>query len=255
MRSRGAFTLLELVVAITIVAVLAVLGYAGAKLARDRGDAAKCVSNLRQLATATLTYVAENGGEFPAAQEPENLIRWHGQRASVYSRFDPTQGPLAPYLGFSRRIQLCPALGRVLEGEWSFEEGTGGYGYNATYIGGTPGYPFKPERLINIPAPNRVMMFSDCAFPRENGIQEYPYAEPWQWIDYRGRTRGGLSPSVHFRHNDLANVAWADGHITTEEPTRFGEHNYYGGDARKWKVGWFGPSEENGHWNPNRQTH
>ncbi len=251
MRSR-AFTLLELLVTIAIIAVLAALSFTAINSARGRGDAAKCVGNLRQLSAAALTYLGENGGQYVPAQEPGNRIRWHGVRSGVKAKFDPTKGPLAPYLGRDRHVKLCPALHRVLSGPQSFEDGTGGYGYNAAYIGGTPLDPFKPERAANVPTASRVVMFADCAFPREDGLQEYAYAEPWQWVDYRGRPRGPLSPSVHFRHNETANVAWCDGHISAEKPSKIGTRNSYGGDEEKWNIGWFGPEDDNGYWNPQR---
>lgn len=251
MRPR-AFTLVELLVVIAIVAVLAALSLTAITAVQGRGDAAKCMGNLRQLTAAALTYVGENGGQYVFAQEPGNRIRWHGVRGSVSDKFDPEKGPLAPYLGADRRVKLCPALRRVLSGKQSFEDGTGGYGYNAAYIGGTPLDPFKAERAANVPAASSVVMFADCAFPRSAGLQEYAYAEPWNAVDYRGRPRGALSPSVHFRHSGTANVAWCDGHISAEKPSKIGGRNGYGGDAGKWQIGWFGPSDDNGYWNPQR---
>lgn len=251
---RAGFTLVELLVVMAITAVLVMLSAAAFQAARDRGEAAKCVGNLRQLTSAALAYAGENNGEYVFAQEPSNKVRWHGVRSSVNTPFDGSKGPLAPYLGNERRVKLCPSLRRIVGGDVSFEDGTGGYGYNATYVGGTPADPFKPERLANIPAPTTVVMFADCAFPRSEGLQEYAYAEPWQWVDYRGKLRGSLSPSVHFRHSGMANVAWCDGHISAEKPTKLGGRNGYGGDATRWQIGWFGPSEENGYWNPLRQT-
>jgi prepilin-type processing-associated H-X9-DG protein len=95
-------------------------------------------------------------------------------------------------------------------------------------------------------------MFTDSAFPRAAGLQEYAYSEPFQWVDYRGRPRGALDPSTHFRHNDHANVAWCDGHVTTESWSKLGGQNRYNGDSGKWRIGWFGPQDENGWWNPQR---
>ncbi|MEQ1860641.1 MAG: type II secretion system protein [Chthoniobacteraceae bacterium] len=250
--SRSAFTLVELLVVVAIIAVLAGLSLVVAGSARARADSAKCVSNLRQLAAAALAYAGENGGQYVPSQEPGNRIRWHGARGGSTGAFDGTKGPLSPYLGLSRRVKLCPALQRVLTGSASFEEGTGGYGYNAAYIGGTPADPFKPERLGNVPAPSRVVMFADCAFPRKGGVQEYAYAEPWRWPDYSGKLRGALAPSVHFRHDGTANVVWCDGHISAEKPSKLGGKNGYGGDAQKWTIGWFGPEDQNGWWNPQR---
>jgi prepilin-type N-terminal cleavage/methylation domain-containing protein/prepilin-type processing-associated H-X9-DG protein len=252
MKLARAFTLIELLVVVTIIAVLAALVLGAMNVARDRGDAAQCASNLRQLVIANLGYAAEHDGHYVPAQEPTNTIRWHGVRNGSGGKFDPTKGPLAPYLGAEGRVKLCPALRRVLADASSFEDGTGGYGYNATYIGGTPPDPFTSEQLAKVAHPSATMMFADCAFPRANGLQEYAYAEPWQWVDYAGRPRGALDPSVHFRHGGYASVAWCDGRISAEAPTKIGGKNSYGGDAGKWVIGWFGAEAENGAWNPQR---
>lgn len=251
MKTR-AFTLLELLVVITIIAILAGLSLGVARVARERGHTAQCLSNLRQLAAANLAHAADNGGQYVTAQDPSNTIRWHGTREGGDGAFDPTKGPLAPYLGSEGRVKFCPALREVLKGEDTFEEGTGGYGYNATYIGGTPRDRYTGERSANVPRAALTVMFTDAGFPRANGLQEYAYCEPFRSIDAAGRLRGTLSPSVHFRHGDRANVAWCDGHASSEQSTQLGGGNVYGGDAKKWKIGWFGPSDENGYWNPGR---
>jgi hypothetical protein len=81
-----------------------------------------------------------------------------------------------------------------LTGSASFEEGTGGYGYNAIYIGGTPADRYTPARLSQVPRACRTIMFTDTGFPRKRGLQEYAYCEPWEWVDALGRLRGGLAP-------------------------------------------------------------
>ena len=250
-RRQVAFTLLELLAVLTVVAILSTLLVVAAKAVRSAGDAAQCVSNLRQLVAANLAYAAEHDARYVRAQDETNTVRWHGVRPNSGGRFDPSTGPLAPYLG-DGRVKLCPALRRVLTGTLSFEDGTGGYGYNAVYIGGTPLDPFTPELLSKVSRLAGTLMFTDCAFPVSEGLQEYAYAEPRHWVDYAGRTRGPLSPSMHFRHGGRANVAWCDGHVSAEAATQLGGTNEYGGDARKWQIGWFGDAAANGPWNPHR---
>ena len=249
MKARG-FTLIELLVVIAIIAIVAALLLAAVQSAREGGDAAQCMNNLRELATANLRYAGEHEGRFCPAQEPSNRIRWHGVRTSTDVPFDPTKGPLAPYLGSEARVKLCPTFREIISGAGSFENGSGGYGYNAVYVGGTPANKWAGESTANFPVPTRTVMFADTALSRDSGVQEYPFAEPWQWVSPSGKLSGPLSPSVHFRHRGKANVAWCDGHITAESPATLGGTNYYGGDDSKQKIGWFGPSEENGYWNP-----
>lgn len=244
-RTPAAFTLVELLAALAIMALLFAVAVPALRAARDSGMASRSSSNLRQLALANLAYAADNK-TFAPAQDAKNRTRWHGARSGGSGPFDPRKGYLAPYLGRDRSVKLCPLL-RELAGA-SFEEGTGGYGYNASYIGGTPDDPFTAEKFSNVPHPASTLMFATTAFARSGGLQEYPYAEPFFFT-----TNGGSpQPSIHFRANGRALIAWCDGRVTSELPSEVGGPNYYGGDNKEHLIGWIGSPEDNGVWNPRR---
>jgi prepilin-type N-terminal cleavage/methylation domain-containing protein len=209
---KAAFTLLELIVTVAIIGILAALLLSGVNLIQARGEAAQCAANLQQLANANVAYAAEHDGQYASAQDASNTRRWHGVRADVGSKFNPKEGPLAPYLGAEARVKFCPTFRRALiDDDASFnEDGSGGYGYNAVYVGGTPGDAFTAERLANVAQPTQTVMFTDSGLPNAKGVQEYPFAEPFQWVDYAGRLRGKLSPSVHFRHGGASSPGHAD---------------------------------------------
>lgn len=249
MKTRG-FTLLELLVVVGIIGVVSAMLLGALQNSRAGSHSAQCVQNIHQLAAACIEYARENDGRYCFAQDIKNNLRWHGERVSASAPFDGTKGPLAPYLGREARVKICPAFEKILKGGKSFENGSGGYGYNAVYIGGTPANPYLGELLANVPAPANTVMFADTAMTKPEGVQEYPYAEPPRAVKPSGKLAGALSPSVHFRHRGCANVAWCDGHVTAEAPGRLGTKNYYGGDDKKERVGWFGPEQENGYWNP-----
>jgi prepilin-type N-terminal cleavage/methylation domain-containing protein/prepilin-type processing-associated H-X9-DG protein len=245
-----AFTLVEILVVIVIVTLLGGISAAVYSKAVARGKTTRSISNLRQLATANIAYAADNLGEFCPAQDRRNRKRWHGERSSSGDKFDPTRGFLAPYLGEDGRVKTCPLFSDIVTDQ-TFELGTGGYGYNATYIGGRPGNPFQPALLAHIPSPSQTVMFATTALARSQGTQEYPYTEPYQWVDDQGNPVGDLQPSTHFRANGKALVAWCDGHVTAERPNNDESGaNYYGGDNEDHHLGWFGPKEQNGYWNP-----
>lgn len=258
------FTLVEIIVVVAILAILLALLLPSIESVRRRSLAAASSHNLRQIATANLTYAADNGRYAPM-DDYWNNRRWCGARPSPSQPFDPTRGFLSPYLGKSKQITPCPVFTRLLEEQEdkvsSFEEGTGGYGYN-DYIGGSiaPNYSRDAQRIrlslfvTRVPAPARTIMFASTAYARRGGVQEYPFCHPPYWTDELGVPQpffGRPSPSLHFRFDGKALIAWCDGHLSFEsqEERRPGT-NPHGGDAKKQLLGWFGPDKDNGYWNP-----
>lgn len=105
-RLRGfrAFTLIELLIVITIVAVLMALLLPSVSRALAGGQRAKCTSQLRQVGSALQSYLGDNNMMLPAswASLPCNP-RVHGP-----SNFKSLGGHLAPYL-----IENAPETGAV----------------------------------------------------------------------------------------------------------------------------------------------
>src|SRR5205085_5696783 len=64
-RGRGAFTLVELLVVVAIIAVLVALLLPVLAGARRSAQDVHCASNVRQLCCGLLAYSSENRGKFP----------------------------------------------------------------------------------------------------------------------------------------------------------------------------------------------
>ncbi len=249
---RGGFTLMEMLVVMAILGLLSTLVFRGAVHALDSGRATVSTSNLRQLALANLAYASDHGGSYAPAQTRDNLTRWHGSRVSMKAPFEADGGFLSPYLGESRQVGLCPLFEKLAKDPKSWEEGSGGYGYNAAYLGGTQANSFRPRNTTSVPDPTATVMFTTTAFAKKSGYQEYPFTEPYVWVDSQGKPSGRLQPSTHFRAGGKALVAWCDGHVTREKPNKATGPNYYGGNNELKGIGWFGPEDGNGFWNPDR---
>lgn len=63
-RSSPAFSLIELLVVISILAILAALLFPALSAARSRGQGVACLNNLKQLETCSLIYSDDNGSKF-----------------------------------------------------------------------------------------------------------------------------------------------------------------------------------------------
>jgi len=259
-RERFGFTLLELLVCVAIISLLGALLLPALGKARQKAQSTRCINNLRQLYLANTMYADEHKGRYvPAAPDINDgfggRVRWHGERetASPDSDFDPKKGGLAEYMP-EALVKECPVFSeyrRRGEAPNAFESGSGGYGYNGTYVGGrynTKDWMEAPKLGVldsSILEPSATIMFADAAIAQNGYVVEYGFIEAPHFVtnDFpQGNPDWGLaSPSLHFRHDMRVNVVWCDGHITSERYEWTTDENVYGGQNRRFGIGWFGP--------------
>ena len=271
-----AFTLVELLVVMAVIALLLALTVPALSAAKDQARQVVCSSNVRQLALANIGYATENDDRYVLAapdllEDCGGYQRWHGRRDHPDQPFDPLRGPLVRYLA-DGRVKECPQhVDFLRDQDWAqnFEQGCGGYGYNMTYLGSrlwqlklnasmTRDQMINAERLAYTrstrwtePAqPSETLMFADAALAIQdhNGQPryiEYSFAEPpFQLENGQPRADAYLCPSIHFRHRGRAVVAWADAHVTAEPlapSTQDNPDNIYGVNSADALLGWFAP--------------
>jgi prepilin-type N-terminal cleavage/methylation domain-containing protein/prepilin-type processing-associated H-X9-DG protein len=93
MRLRKAFTLVELLVVITIIAILAALLLPVLGVAKEKGYRTQCINNFKQLAISIQTYADDHGDQLPGPV-------WQGFY-EYYDNVDYKRLPyyIAPYMG------------------------------------------------------------------------------------------------------------------------------------------------------------
>lgn len=98
--SRRGFTLVELLVVVSIIVLLLAILLPSLQRARFETRLVVCMTNLKQVALGSTVYANESGGYYPDDEEP-------GMRKQSYA---PYPAPLADFIGGSVRYQDNPAL-------------------------------------------------------------------------------------------------------------------------------------------------
>lgn len=262
--ASGGFTLVELLVTVAVIGVLIAVLVPALASARQSSMQVIGASNIRQLALANIAFAEDHDGRYvPAAvgMMNDNLHRWHGSRASVGEPFEPASGAISQYLGadaVNGAVRACPRFAPTLDAlklsGRGFESGSGGYGYNAAFVGSvrsrtvhgtwTVARDDVGSRMSRFRRHSETLMFADAAFASGTGLGgewggviEYSFAEPARWPQYAAAF--APDPSIHFRHNGAANIAWLDGHVSQERRDHTSWSYVYEQDPEPAMLGWF----------------
>lgn len=194
-RRQSAFTLIELLIVIAIIALLAAILFPVFSTAREKARESTCMSNLKQLSLGILQYCGDFDERLPYAIMEDGGVgtvagnsgyRWYWEDAiypyvkssGVYSCPDTSPGAGAglgiwPYQPISRSLPGGRHTGGGPYG--GYTGSTGSFIANSTYYGGAPGnspIPLTPDlggsllppvNLASVAAPATTLLVMDGA--------------------------------------------------------------------------------------------
>lgn len=219
-RLRRAFTLVELLVVVSIIAILISMLIPVIASIREVANNLVCQNNLRQIAIATNVYAEEYKGILPGA--PSNRFP-NGNRV-----FWPRA--LAPYLGTTWEWDVPNTWNDTSSQVKVYKCPSNSYAKNAT-IGGHKPWPVhfishmnnlsdlynEPgfviwRRIVSIPNPQYAWMFIDLNTSGSNWGIEVSNGGSWN-TGLVTRDPGSLQPS--FRHRGKANLVMVNGRVAS----------------------------------------
>ncbi len=215
---RGGFTLVELLVVVSIIAVLAALMLPALSRSKASARRADCLSNLRQMGFATQLYWEDNSGRcftwFSGATNGgwTYWFGWLGNGPEGQRPVDLSVGALSPYLRESA-VRLCPSLNEsVAQFKPKADRPIAGYGYNI-YLSGV-------RDAGRLGRPTDLVLFADAAMINDfqaPASRSNPMLEEWFYVSFDTNvTSRSYYPNGHFRHSKKANVVFCDSHAGGE---------------------------------------
>ena len=117
-RARKAFTLIELLITVAIIAVVAALAFPALQGVSDRAKVLQCTNNLRQMGSALGAYAADHRGEWFFPEDNRNVTplgTWISRplKDGSYGEWLGS-GKLFPYIN-DKRVWVCTANSRNVQ--------------------------------------------------------------------------------------------------------------------------------------------
>jgi prepilin-type N-terminal cleavage/methylation domain-containing protein/prepilin-type processing-associated H-X9-DG protein len=207
MKRNHAFTLVELLVVISIIAILASMLLPSLGKAQERARSAGCLANARQLAVAMAMYVDDNAERFPYLFD----LNHPGGGGMFFADRRYWMELVYPYAGSNQDIYICPLRPR---GTWTTYHL--GYGYNYYFLGTPVGWAGYRSVLRDVHEPSACIAVADGR-GRGTGAGDAPYeVGPYGPYIYSYQAcPSAVGPYLPSNcHSNGTHIGWVDGHVS-----------------------------------------
>jgi prepilin-type N-terminal cleavage/methylation domain-containing protein/prepilin-type processing-associated H-X9-DG protein len=208
-----AFTLVELLVVISIIGLLAGLAVPAVTRGLASAKSGGCLSNLRQIGIATLAYASENQMKLPDSGTGNDPLWAKSLTNFISAKADK-----------KNTIFVCPGAVKTVQNAANDSEIAVTYGMH----GGLMPRGTNGVALNSISRPSEVILCADmCQNPGNKGWSPNAIEQPSVFVSQSGGRGGvaldaaistqtdsdnGNNPWMRYRHNGRVNVVMVDGH-------------------------------------------
>ncbi|MEN6549206.1 MAG: DUF1559 domain-containing protein [Armatimonadia bacterium] len=213
--TRRGFTLIELLVVIAIIAILAAILFPVFAKAREKARQSSCQSNLKQIGIAWVMYIQDYDEVCPPL---------YTSTPGISSNYFHMPELLYPYQK-NAQIWRCPSESSAGQ---AFDYGIfNNYGYNQSRFVGKTNFDSGTISLAQLEDPVGTLIFID-----DVDLYAGPY-NPAVAAGYNPAQGVLNSPTdttgtrAWNRHNDMYNIAFADGHVKSMKDTYYRNWSYW----------------------------
>lgn len=200
MRSKRAFTVVELLVLIVLITTLAILGYRQFTLVKARAETAACTHNMRQLGYYIFQYGTERNGDLLPTLQITNSVSgsglpWH----TILDR--TTVLPFSEWHQLEKSIMRCPSRRKPNHRRSTYGNALPSREFDSVHYGmnNFPGVSNfipvggRPHKLWALPHPSKTLLLAETNWYYFLS----PYLSSWR---------------IH-PHQGGCNLLYADGHV------------------------------------------
>ena len=236
-RAAGGFTLVELLVVVGIIAVLVALLLPALNKAREQANAAKCLSNVRNMQLAVLMYANANHGSLIQVGLPHGTAHDRADVAWIATLQEYYDVPL---------VARCPSDVSphwVNEGVPAPNTGTPGRHRRTSYgVNNFLDWELCPEggpykKIAQVRRSSSVIQFLEMTYTGDFAAADHPHVENWAGPNPPVSAARHLQIHAHGgapKHWEArANYGFVDGHAET---LRFADV------FQKWEINKFNPA-------------